>query len=130
MNIKMDMEMWCECANTLREWAEADRAFYRLGLDLGETRVGKLVDMLMFMLEGGTEDWAYDVTARMNWVVEWVWSEPGAIVFERRVEREGDIVAVAEYQRVYIADAADLYNFVCEMRSLGWPEELPAEWGE
>lgn len=112
----MTKELFVDCAAKLREYNNWENELDSVGISLSCSAASALADSMLFALLGGDWRWDDDPVADWGWVGMWTGAAEGQTCFARR----GDWV--------YLPDAEALYDFVCEMRELGWPEKTPKEW--
>lgn len=110
----LSLQMFCRCAEALRKYWNWENSIYQMGIDLTDSAPAGLADSMIMALGNGNIDWAYDTTAEMNWIVVWCSELETVSIFEREVN--------GEITHIYLPDAGALYDFVNEMRELGWPE--------
>ena len=116
----MTKEMWCRVADSLREYWNWENQLYNMGIDLTDSAPGGLADTMLLALANGDTEWAYDSAAEINWLAVWCSEFKTVGVFNRTVN--------GRIEHVYLPEADWLCDFICEMRELGWPEELPEKW--
>ena len=116
----MTKEMWCRIADSLRKYWNWENQMYNMGIDLTGAAPGGLADTMLLVLGEGDTEWAYDEAAEMNWLVVWCSEFETIGVFERVIDGHTELV--------YLPEADWLYDFVVEMKELGWPTELPEKW--
>ena len=110
-------EKFVEYANVLREHYSWLNMLYDMGINIESEAMVTIGDILLYdvMLEGNM-DYDYDDYGGVSWVAYWCSSDMNQKGF-RRVK-----------EHIYLPDAGALYDFVEEMRSLGWPEEIKEGW--
>ena len=106
----LNKEEFVEGANTLREYWNWENQLYDMGIHLEDTAAAKLADKMLELLSRGPQDWDYDRQIGTSWIAIWC-SAPKDEKGFRRLS-----------QWITISDAGALYDFVNEMRKLGWPE--------
>lgn len=112
--------MWCRIADSLRKYWNWENQMYNMGVDLTGAAPGGLADTMLLALGEGDTEWAYDTAAETNWLAVWCSEFETISVFDRVVN--------GHTERVYLPEADWLFDFVVEMKELGWPEELPEKW--
>ena len=106
----MTRDLFCECADALREYWSWECDLATMGIHLDSTSAAGLADAMLLALLEGNWTWDDDPVADWGWVGIWCGAAPDQFSFRRRS------------QWVYLPDAGALYDFVNEMRELGWPE--------
>ena len=104
-----------ECANVLKTYWNWENNLSHYQIDISGTPAGKMADFLVDFIEyqdDSAGDWSYDPIVGFDWVVTWCSASPNDVGFARKG------------QWIYLNDAGALYDFVKEMRSLDWPEEV------
>ena len=109
-------EKFVEYANVLCNYFNWYNKLYDMGVNLESSELEALSDALYAIILDGDMDYDYDDYAGVSWVANWCGSSPEQTGFRR----------VRDW--VFIEDASALYDFVTQMRELGWPEETPKEW--
>lgn len=116
----MTKEMWCRNADALRKYWCWENQMYNMGVDFTDSAPAGLADSMLLALSNGDTEWAYDTAAEMSWLAVWCSELETISVFERVVNGHTELV--------YLPEADFLYDFICEMRRLGWPEYRPDHW--
>ena len=106
----MTKDLFCECAEALREYWNWECEMSTLGVNLDSTAAGGLADMLMLTMCDGDADWDVDPVTGWSWIGIWCGAPEGQIVFNRN-----------NYP-IRLPSAGALYDFVNEMNVLGWPD--------
>ena len=112
----MTKDLFCEFANALRKYWNWENDLYNVGLVVDCSAAAGIADAMLSALCDGDGDWDYDPVADWGWVGIWCGSPENQAGFRRRGHW------------IILEDAGALYDFVCEMKNLGWPEETPKEW--
>ena len=109
-------EKFVKYANALRKHFSWLNKLYDLGVNIDSEPLAIIEDAIYDIILEGNMDYDYDDYGGVSWVAYWCSSELEQTGFRR----------VRDW--IFIEDASALYDFVEEMRSLGWPEETPKEW--
>ena len=116
----MTFDMWCRNAEALRKYWNWENQMYHMGIDFTDSAAAGLADSMLLALSDGDTEWAYDTAAGVNWLAVWCSESETVSVFERTVNGHTELV--------YLPEADWLYDFVREMRRLGWPEHRSEHW--
>ena len=108
-------EKFVKYANALRKHFNWLNKLYDLGVNIDSEPLAILEDAIYDVMLEGDMDYDYDDYGGVSWVAYWCSSDMNQTGFRRAG------------QWIFIEDAEALYDFVCEMRELGWPEETPKE---
>ena len=107
----MKKSYFCQCLETLREYATWEKALYKCDIDLAPTPITKVLDSLALCMCDFDENWAYDEELELNWIVEWSFGESPYLTQER-------------HGRVWnLTDAGILYDFLVFMNEHGWEDK-------
>ena len=109
-------ERFVKYANALRKHYSWLNMLYDMGINIESEAMSTIGDALYDVMLEGNMDYDYDDYGGVSWVAYWCCSNEGQKGFRR----------VKDY--IYLPDAGALYDFVTQMRELGWPEETPKEW--
>lgn len=109
-------EKFVEYANALRKHISQINKAYDLGINIESEALTCIGDALYDVMLEGDMDYDYDDYAGVSWVAYWCSSNMDQTGFRRM----GDWI--------FIEDAGALYDFVNEMKELGWPNTTPEEW--
>lgn len=109
-------EKFVEYANVLRNYYNWYNKLYDMGVNIEAPELEAVADTLYEIILDGDIESDYDEYAGVSWVANWCGSSFGQTGFRRMRDW------------VFIEDAGALYDFVSEMRRLGWPKELPEDW--
>ena len=109
-------ETFVSGAMALRRYTEWETKMDLLGIDLMASEAGNLAEEMVNQLCSGSMDWGEDPVTGTNWVVVWCSAPFGQKNFSRK------------NQWIALNSPMDLFEFVCEMSELGWPEAVPERW--
>ena len=109
-------EKFVKYANALRKHFDWLNKLYDLGVNIDSEPLAIIEDAIYDVILEGNMDYDYDDYGGVSWVAYWCSSDMNQKGFRRAKEH------------IYLPDAGALYDFVEEMRGLGWPEETPKEW--
>ena len=109
-------EKFVEYANALRKHYSWLNKLYDMGINIESEALSCITDGIYDVMLEGDMDYDYDEYSGTSWVAYWCCSNEGEKGF-RRVR-----------EHIYLPDAGALYDFVEEMHSLGWPEEIKEGW--
>ena len=109
-------EKFVEYANALRKHISWVNKAYDLGINIECEALTCIGDALYDVMLEGDMDYDYDDYAGLSWVAYWCSSDMDQVGFRR----------VGDW--VLIEDAGALYDFVNEMKELGWPNFTPEDW--
>lgn len=109
-------EKFVEYANALRKHFSWLNKLYDLGVNIDSEPLAIIEDAIYDVILEGNMDYDYDDYGGVSWVAYWCSSDMDQKGFHRVKEH------------IYLPDAGALYDFVTQMRELGWPEETPKEW--
>lgn len=109
-------EKFVKYAETLRNHFDWLNKLYDLGVNIDSEPLSIIEDVIYDVILEGDLDYDYDDYGGVSWVAYWCSSNLDQTGFRR----------VGDW--IFIEDASALYDFVEEMRGLGWPEETPEEW--
>lgn len=100
-----------ECANVLRKYSDWEEKMYECGLDMNDTPVGTVVDMLYGAMCDFDRDWSYDTKLEFDWILEWVYNPDSPYLREYRHGCDFDLTS-----------AGALYDFLVFMNEHGWED--------
>lgn len=109
-------ETFVSGAMALRRYTEWETKLDLLGIDLMASEAGNLAEEMVNQLCGGSMDWGEDPVTGINWVVVWCTASFDQKNFSRK------------NQWIALDSPMDLFEFICEMNGLGWPEAAPERW--
>lgn len=99
-----------ECANALRNFFDWAKRMYSCGIDMNDTPVGKIADMLHGAMCDFDSDWSYDSKLGIDWIIEWVCGE------------SNNFTQYRHGIRFEIDSASALYDFLIYMNHRGWED--------
>lgn len=103
-------------AIALRRYTQWESKMDLLGIDLMASEASNLAEEMVNQLCGGDMGWGDDPVTGTNWVVVWC----SAPFDQKNFFRKNQWIA--------LNSPIDLFEFVCEMGELGWPETAPEKW--
>lgn len=109
-------EKFVEYVDVLRRWYAWVNKLDDLGIAFQADEPEILADLVYDIILEGDMNYDYDDYSGISWVANWCCAPLGQKGFRRM------------QQWIMIEDAAALYDFVCEMRELGWPEKVGVNW--
>ena len=109
-------EKFVKYAEALRKHFDWLNKLYDLGVNIDSEPLSIIEDAIYEVMLEGDLGYDYDDYGGISWVAYWCSSNLNQTGFRR----------VGDW--IFIEDASALYDFVCEMRELGWPKETPKEW--
>lgn len=109
-------ETFVSGAMALRRYTEWETKMDLLGVNLMASEVDYLAEEMVNQLCGGDMGWGDDPVTCTNWVVVWCSAPFDQKSFSRK------------NQWIALNSPMDLFEFVCEMSELGWPEVVPERW--
>ena len=107
----MKKNHFCECMNSLREYAAWERRLYDCGFDLEYTPVTNVLDSLYKTMCDFEAEWDYDEKLGLSWIIEWAYTPDNPNFTQTRHGRTWDL-----------ADAGVLYDFLVFMNEHGWED--------
>ena len=109
-------EKFVKYVNALRKHFNWLNKLYDLGVNIDSEPLAVIEDAIYDVILEGDMDYDYDDYGGVSWVAYWCSSDMN----QKGFRRMGDWIL--------IEDACALYDFVEEMRGLGWPKETLKEW--
>ena len=100
---------FCECINSLREYAAWERKLYECGFDLAHTPAINVLDSLHKVMCDFDTEWDYDEKLGLSWIIEWCYTPDSPNFTQTRHGRTWDLT-----------DAGVLYDFLVFMNEHGW----------
>ena len=108
-------EKFVEYVDVLRRWYVWVNKLEDIGIILHADEPEILADLVFDTIVEGDMNFDYDEYAGISWIANWCCAPLGQKEFRRR------------NQLVVLDRAEDLYDFVQEMRELGWPHKIENE---
>lgn len=102
---------FCNCLDTLRQYAEWERKMYECGLDFTDTPVGMLAENLTASMCDFNPNWSYDEKLGIDWIIEWSYTADSPNFEQTRHGRTWRL-----------DDAGILYDFLEFMNEYGWED--------
>ena len=102
---------FCECINSLREYAAWERKLYECGFDLACTPITDVLERLHEIMCDFNTEWDYDEKLGLSWIIEWCFHEDGPNFTQTRHGRTWDLT-----------DADVLYDFLVFMNEHDWED--------
>lgn len=112
----MTKELFVKCVESMRKYYNWECELESMGINLEGSPASDLANSMLFALLNGDWTWDDDPVPDWGWVGMWCGAPADQCCFKRKGEW------------IYLPDAGALYDFVTQMRELGWPEETPKEW--
>lgn len=109
-------EKFVEYVNVLRRWYSWVNKLDNLGIAFQADEPEILADLVYDFILEDDMDCDYDEYAGVSWVANWC----GAPLDQKGFRRMRDWIL--------IEDAGALYDFIIEMKELGWPKDTPEVW--
>ena len=107
----MKKTRFCECMNSLREYAAWERKLYECGFDLAYTPIIGVLDKLYEAMCDFNTNWDYDKKLGLSWIIEWAYTPDSPNFTQRRHGKDFDLT-----------DAGALYDFLVFMNEHGWED--------